>query len=92
MSLYAINHYGVANIASLAPELDIHLVHISTDYVFDGASKLSGEEEIRKICTKYYIIRTAWLYGQFGPNFVYIMLKLMNKQRGRPTLSFQRKR
>ncbi len=97
-SAYAVNSMGVANIAALAAELDIPLIHISTDYVFDGsssspltedahtsptgvygASKLAGEEEIRKICTKYYIIRTAWLYGQFGPNFVYTMIKLMNK-------------
>ncbi len=95
---YAVNHQGAANIAVLAAELDIPLIHISTDYVFDGtssvplsedaptgpegiygASKLAGEEEIRKICTKYYIIRTAWLYGQFGSNFVYTMIKLMNK-------------
>ena len=44
-----------------------------------GASKLAGEEEIRKICKKYFILRTAWLYGQYGPNFVYTMIKLMNK-------------
>lgn len=95
---YAVNQQGAANIAILAAELNIPLIHISTDYVFDGtssvpllegaptgpsgvygSSKLAGEEEIRKICTKYYIIRTAWLYGQFGPNFVYTMIKLMNK-------------
>lgn len=95
---YAVNRQGAANIAVLAAELDIPLIHISTDYVFNGtsstplpedaptdpsgvygSSKLAGEEEIRKTCTKYYIIRTAWLYGQFGPNFVYTMIKLMNK-------------
>ena len=95
---YAINQTGVANIARLAAERDIPLIHISTDYVFDGTSssplgeeaptgpsgvygmsKLAGEEEIRKICPKHFIIRTAWLYGQYGPNFVYTMIKLMNK-------------
>jgi dTDP-4-dehydrorhamnose reductase len=95
---YALNQKGVSNIASLAASLDIPLIHISTDYVFDGtsatpldensstgpvgvygASKLAGEEEVRKICSKYFIIRTAWLYGQYGPNFVYTMIKLMNK-------------
>jgi dTDP-4-dehydrorhamnose reductase len=110
---YAINQTGVANIARLAAERDIPLIHISTDYVFDGtsstplsedaptgpqgvygASKLAGEEEIRKICSKYFILRTAWLYGQYGPNCVSTMLKLMNKldslkvvddQKGSPT-------
>lgn len=95
---YLINRDGVRNIATLASSLDIPLIHISTDYVFDGssseplseeaatgpegvygASKLAGEEEIRSLCTKYFIIRTAWLYGQYGPNFVYTMIKLMNK-------------
>ncbi|QEN06986.1 dTDP-4-dehydrorhamnose reductase [Oceanispirochaeta crateris] len=110
---YAINQRGVANIATLAVARDIPLIHISTDYVFEGtspsprreddptgptgvygASKLAGEEEIRKICTKYFIIRTAWLYGRYGANFVYTMIKLMNKldtlkviddQQGSPT-------
>ncbi len=110
---YAINRNGVANIATLAADRDIPLIHISTDYVFDGtsstpltedaptgpsgvygASKLAGEEEIRKICKQFFIIRTAWLYGQYGPNFVYTMVKLMNKldaikvvddQKGSPT-------
>ena len=95
---YAINRDGVANIADLASSLDIPLLHISTDYVFDGtssfplnedavtgpmgvygASKLAGEEEIRKRCKKHFVIRTAWLYGKYGANFVYTMIKLMNK-------------
>ena len=94
---FAINAQGVKNIVSLALELDIPLIHISTDYVFDGTSripltedapvspvsvygesKLSGENAIREIHKKHFIIRTAWLYGQYGPNFVYAMIKLMN--------------
>jgi len=95
---YLINQQGVANIAELASKVDIPLIHISTDYVFDGtsssplkedastgpqgvygASKLAGEEEILKKSKKYFILRTAWLYGKYGPNFVYTMIKLMNK-------------
>ena len=95
---YAINRDGVGHIASLAASLDIPLIHMSTDYVFDGksstplneeagvapigiygASKLAGEEAIRSTCKRFFILRTAWLYGQYGPNFVYTMIKLMNK-------------
>ncbi len=110
---YRINEEGVGNIAWVAQSHNVPLVHISTDYVFDGtsdipltesaatspigvygASKLAGEELIRKMCNKYFIIRTAWLYGQFGTNFVYTMLNLMkskpslkvvNDQKGTPT-------
>jgi len=95
---YLINQQGVANIADLASKVDIPIIHMSTDYVFDGtsssplkedaltgpqgvygASKLAGEEEIQSKCKKYFILRTAWLYGKYGPNFVYTMIKLMNK-------------
>ena len=41
-----------------------------------GKSKLAGEEEIKNILEKYFIIRTAWLYGLQGNNFVYTMLRL----------------
>ena len=96
---FAINAEGVKNIAFVAKELDVPLVHISTDYVFDGTSrtplsedapvsppgvygksKLAGENGIRKLHNKYFIIRTSWLYGQYGPNFIYTMLKLMNSR------------
>ena len=41
-----------------------------------GTTKLSGEEYVRDFCSKYYIVRTAWLYGYVGHNFVYTMIKL----------------
>lgn len=45
-----------------------------------GKSKLAGEEEIKKILEKYFIIRTAWLYGLQGNNFVYTMLRLFKER------------
>lgn len=59
-----------------------------------GSSKLLGEEYVRNFCTKYYIVRTAWLYGYEGNNFVKTMMRLMkengkvkvvNDQLGNPT-------
>lgn len=96
---FLINETGTENIATVARNLNVPLIHISTDYVFDGkddspidenavpspsgvygASKLSGEEKVRAICSRYFIIRTAWLYGQGGNNFVATMLRLMNER------------
>lgn len=59
-----------------------------------GRAKLLGELAVQKYCSKYYIVRTAWVYGQWGHNFVYTMQKLakthdlitvVNDQVGRPT-------
>lgn len=59
-----------------------------------GRTKLLGEQAVEKYCAKYYIVRTAWVYGQWGHNFVYTMLKLaqshpqltvVDDQVGRPT-------
>lgn len=93
---YKINSIGPKNLAIAAKKSGAILVHISTDYVFDGdlsldkmyveedstnpvtvygKTKLSGENEIIKITDRYYIFRTAWLYGK-GNNFVRTMLKL----------------
>ena len=59
-----------------------------------GSTKLEGEEAIQKNLKEHFIVRTAWLYGEFGNNFVYTMLKLLsekdaikvvNDQQGTPT-------
>ncbi|MGF7396672.1 dTDP-4-dehydrorhamnose reductase [Thermoanaerobacterium thermosaccharolyticum] len=59
-----------------------------------GKTKLLGEQYIRDFCDKYFIVRTAWLYGKYGKNFVYTILnaakergylEVVNDQRGNPT-------
>lgn len=110
---FAVNETGPLNIAKVCKELDITLVHISTDYVFDGTrkggyservhvkpvnaygdSKAKGERAIKDNMKKFYIVRTSWLYGKNGPNFVKTMLdlskkfselKVVNDQHGKPT-------
>ena len=92
---FKVNADGVRILALAAENAGCTLVHISTDYVFDGTgktpyvesdtacpknvygkSKLQGEMEIRENCSKYFILRTAWLYGHSGGNnFVKAMLK-----------------
>ena len=91
-----VNGLALENIADATKATNSTLIHISTDYVFDGKmdvekaytedmepapvtaygkTKLLGEENARK-AEKYYILRTAWLYGLGGKNFVKTMLKL----------------
>ncbi len=110
---FAVNATGPRNLAVVCNELDIPLIHISTDYIFDGnssepykesdnpnpqsvygKSKLLGEQYVRELTNKHYIIRTSWLYGQNGKNFVDTMLRLagerdeisvVNDQVGSPT-------
>ena len=92
---YAVNGDGVRNLALACKEVGCPLVHVSTDYVFNGKSdrpwveddeigpisvygksKLKGEEAILEILDKYFIVRTAWLYGVNGKNFPKTMLEL----------------
>jgi dTDP-4-dehydrorhamnose reductase len=90
-----VNKEGAHNLARLCREYGTILIHVSTDFVFEGnrpcllteddeanpvnvygLTKLEGENEIMNIFDKYYIIRTSWLYSEYGNNFVKTMLKL----------------
>lgn len=116
---FIINSYGPKNLAISANQVGAKIIHISTDYVFDGQgnadsngnlrpyyendktnpiniygkSKLEGEKLIIENTDKYFIIRTAWLYGE-GKNFVRTIInaslqneevKVVNDQIGSPT-------
>jgi dTDP-4-dehydrorhamnose reductase len=110
---FKVNALGPRHLAVACRRLGIKLVHISSDYVFDGAktgpylewdavnplsvygwSKLLGEEGVRQQCPDHFILRTAWLYGLPGPNFIHAILArarqgrellVVNDQRGTPT-------
>lgn len=91
---YKINAIGPRNLSIAASKTGAKMVHVSTDYVFEGngtvpytefddtnplgmygKTKLEGEKFVQQFTDKYFIIRTAWLYGD-GKNFVKTMLKL----------------
>jgi len=109
-----INHLAVKQLAIIASKQQARLIHISTDYVFDGESnkpyletdtpipinvygrtKLAGEKALQSVMPmNAVVIRTSWLYSEYGNNFVKTMLKLgkeqdelsvINDQMGSPT-------
>ena len=118
---HLINVIGAKNLAEVCKEFDTTLLHISTDFVFDGnlenlspraqsrgyneedipnptgvygQTKLDGEKAIQQTWEKHFIIRTSWVYSQFGNNFMKTMLRLaserdtisvVNDQIGTPT-------
>lgn len=118
---WKVNAEGPGNLAMAAERHNARLVHISTDYVFDGKktppepyvegdetypvscygrSKLAGETAVKEVMESYMIVRTAWLYGIGGPNFLKTMLKLalqnptreirvVNDQFGSPTWAYR---
>lgn len=90
---YLGNAIGPRILAGACARGNLLLVHMSTDYVFDGTartaidewqppaprstyglSKLAGENEVRTIARRHLVVRTSWLYGRDGPNFVLTML------------------
>ena len=92
---YSINHLAVKNMAEICKQIDCILIHISTDYVFDGnsetpyledditnpqsvygMSKLKGEQAIIGSLCKFFIVRTSWVYSEYGDNFLKTMLKI----------------
>ena len=92
----SLNAEGPENIARLCTRKGARLLHISTDYVFDGngkrpyletdpvcpqgaygRTKAAGETRVLAATPNPVILRTAWLYGEHGPNFVTTMLRLM---------------
>ncbi|MEQ8926126.1 MAG: dTDP-4-dehydrorhamnose reductase, partial [Fulvivirga sp.] len=90
-----INEHAPAEIAKYCNESGCRLIHISTDYVFDGVfdrpiteedkpnpksvygkTKLEGEKAILTSLKNVYILRTSWVYSEFGNNFVKTMIRL----------------
>jgi dTDP-4-dehydrorhamnose reductase len=90
-----VNVDGPAALAKLSARFEIPLLHVSTDYVFDGnqqtpyvetdltaptgiygQTKLDGELAIQRHATKYIILRTAWVFSEYGNNFLKTMLRL----------------
>ena len=110
---FKVNRDGPVNLARICADRGLGLIHLSTDYVFDGRkrtpyletdpisplgvyaqSKAAGEQGVRTHLSEHIIIRTSWLYGVYGRNFVKTMLRLgrergvirvVNDQLGSPT-------
>ncbi|MGH7508235.1 MAG: dTDP-4-dehydrorhamnose reductase [Gemmatimonadales bacterium] len=96
----AVNAAGAANVADGTSRIGARLIHISTDFVFDGRqgypyspddepsplgvygrTKVAGEREVTRITGgAALVVRTAWVYSQYGHNFVHTMLELMSRR------------
>lgn len=97
---YKINVEGVKNLIEACEEFRVKLIHLSTDFVFDGLkktpyletdvpnpqtyygqTKLEAEEWIQHNLEAHYILRTSWLYSEYGHNFMKTMLRLANEKK-----------
>lgn len=95
----AINADGAEIVAATSASLNVPLIHLSTDYVFDGNkksaytesdtpapisvyghSKLEGEKRVRAACKNHVIVRTSWVYGPYGNNFLKTVLRLVEER------------
>ena len=96
---YEINAIGAKNLAFACKTNNLKLIHLSTDFIFDGHSnkpyteqdkpnplsvygnsKLHGEQEIQEILKEHFIIRTSWLYSEYGHNFLKTMMRLAKEK------------
>jgi dTDP-4-dehydrorhamnose reductase len=110
---FSVNAIGAKNLAIACEDIGAKIVHISTDFVFNGKrnipftesdepspqsiyaiSKNMGDNYVQEFSSKYFIVRTSWVYGYKGNNFVYAImkagkekgiLKVVNDQIGNPT-------
>jgi len=97
---FNINALGVKHVAEACKVKNIILIHISTDYVFNGnknepyletdttdpinvygTTKLQGEQYIKDIWSNHFIIRTSWLYSEYGHNFLKSMLQFAKEKK-----------
>ena len=96
---FAVNAAGAGAVAAAAAELAVPVIHLSSDYVFDGtlsrpydetdppaplnvygASKLAGERKVARANNNHAILRTAWVYGPVGRNFLLTMQRLAGER------------
>ncbi len=97
---FAINRTAVGNLATVCLQHKVRLLHVSTDYVFDGTkktpyseedtpnpinvygrSKYEGEQLLAEVLTEHFIVRTSWLYSQYGQNFLTAMLRFASEEK-----------
>jgi dTDP-4-dehydrorhamnose reductase len=93
---HAVNAEGAENVALASARLGLPIIHISTDYVFDGRkngayletdsiaplcvygeTKAEGEARVRSANPYHFILRTSWIFGRFGANFLKTILRLV---------------
>lgn len=98
--VFDVNERGTKNVALVSQQLNIPMVYMSTDYVFDGEknspyregdppnplnqygrSKLAGEEWVKRLLKKFFIVRTSGLYGENGDSFIHRIVRAASSSR-----------